>query len=469
MESDDFLEKDFYKTVEIKGHLKKVLYSDSVAKYTETVIKRSNQIGCWTITFDKLWDELLTCGNVVTHQDDKEYIFINDDKIKTLTYDVKNDQIIISVPQYIMRHKVDTKLVQLSLSSTKTLDITDNHSLLTYNKKTRDFDIIKPDECTSLPILDIELNKELLKFGYPISEHTNIKSLKTSMINQVEYNDYVYDVCFPQTQTFIADFCVIHNTDSIFVAIPTKEDRHTMSSTDLWNKAIEASEGINDLIIDYTKNVLLPRCNIKPEHNETFFKTELLMESIMFLDTKKRYAYKLLIKEGNPLNPPRVSYTGIDVIKSNVAKITQDLLKDVIENIALNLEILPDNKRNELVKTINKYHIKFNQCVDDLDTSYVGIPGKWARLKNMINGMKLYNHIMNEPVFEPSSSAKFIYIHPVTIGEFKNVNGICLPYEFNVDIVREKFKIFKINIDRKLHWSKVYNKTCERVVHVLKK
>jgi len=469
MQSKNFLEKDFYKTVEIKGRLKKVLYSDSVAKYTETIIKRSNQNRCCTITFDKLWDELLTYGNIITYQDGKEYIFINDDKIKTLTYDIKTDKMILDVPEYIMRHKVDTKLVQLSLSPTKTLDITNNHSLLKYNNKTKDFDIIKPIECEYLPIINIDDNKELLILGEPIDNLKNIKSLKTSIINKIDYDDYVYDLCIPQTQTFIANFCVVHNTDSIFITIPTKEDASQLAPDDLWNKAIEASNGINDLIIDYTKDVLLPRCNIKPEHNQTFFKTELLMESIMFLDTKKRYAFKLLIKEGNPLKKPKVFYTGIDVIKSNVAKLTQDLLKEIIENIALNAEILPENKRQVLIDTIGKFYTKFNQCVDDLDTSYVGIPGKWARLKNMISGMKLYNHIMNEPVFEPSSSAKFVYIHPVTIGEFKNVNGICLPYEFNTELVKEKFNIFKIKIDRKLHWSKVYNKTCERVVDLLKK
>jgi len=83
----------------------------------------------------------------------------------------------------------------------------------------------------------------------------------------------------------------------------------------------------------------------------------------------------------------------------------------------LNAEILPENKRQVLIDTIGKFYTKFNQCVDNLETDYVGIPGKWARLKNMISGMKLYNHIMNEPIFEPSSSAKFVYIHPVTIGE----------------------------------------------------
>ncbi len=287
MQSKNFLEKDFYKTVEIKGRLKKVLYSDSVAKYTETIIKRSNRNRCCTITFDKLWDELLSYGNIITYQDGKEYIFIIDDKIKILTYDIKTDKMVLDVPEYIMRHKVDTKLVQLSLSPTKTLDITNNHSLLKYNNKTKDFDIIKPIECEYLPIINIDDNKELLILGEPIDNLKNIKSLKTSIINKIDYDDYVYDLCIPQTQTFIANFCVVHNTDSIFITIPTKEDASQLAPDELWNKAIEASNGINDLIIDYTKDVLLPRCNIKPEHNQTFFKTELLMESIMFLDTKK--------------------------------------------------------------------------------------------------------------------------------------------------------------------------------------
>jgi hypothetical protein len=259
------------------------------------------------------------------------------------------------------------------------------------------------------------------------------------------------------------------DTDSIFINIPTKEDPSKLTSDQLWQKAEHASSGINDLIVDYTKDVLLPRCNIKPERNQTYFKTELLMESIMFLEVKKKYAYKLLIKEGNPLNPPKISYTGIDVIRSNVAKLTQDLLKDIIENIALNLDIVHEDKKQLLTKTINHYYNKYSTCIQELDIDYIGIPGKWARVKNIISGMKLYNYIMNETVFEPTSAAKFIYINPITIGEFKNVNGICVPYEFNKEILQEKFNIFRIKIDKKLHWDTLYNTTCQRVINVIKK
>lgn len=257
------------------------------------------------------------------------------------------------------------------------------------------------------------------------------------------------------------------DTDSIFIKIPTKNPE-SLTSTELWDTALKSANGINDLIIDYTKDVLLPRCNIDPIHNKTFFKTELLMESIIFLDVKKKYGYKLIIKEGNPLKVPKVCYTGIEVVKSNTPTLTQDLLKEIIEDIALNSKIPQDQRRQKTSECIDKFYNIFTECVNELKIDYIGIPGKWQKAKQVINGMKLYNFLMNENIFEPGSSAKFVYINNITIGNFKNINGICLPYEFNKDLIKEKFDIHKINIDINTHWSKLYNTTCQRVIDIIK-
>jgi DNA polymerase elongation subunit (family B) len=257
------------------------------------------------------------------------------------------------------------------------------------------------------------------------------------------------------------------DTDSIIFKIPTKNTEQ-LELSELWDRAEITAENINKLIIDYTKNILLPRSNINPERNQTFFKTELLMESILLLDVKKKYAYKLLIKEGKILNPPKISYTGIEVIKSNGIKITQEMLKKIIEDIALEVKLNLTEKKENTVKTIEIFYNNFIEAVNSFNFEYIGIPGKWSKDKQIINGMKLYNHIMNEHIFEQSSSGRFLYIKSVNIGAFKNSVGICIPYSFNIDILREKFKIFNIEIDVKTQWSKIFNTTCERVIKIIK-
>jgi hypothetical protein len=304
---------------------------------------------------------------------------------------------------------------------------------------------------------------------YKNAKLKNVRALHVTERDIIQYNDYVYDICIPSTQIFIANGVLVHNTDSIIIKIPSKKDIDKDNLKYLWDVAEKSAEEINNLIVDYTRNVLLPRCNISADHNETFFKTELLMESILCLDVKKKYAYKLLVKEGNVLKKPKISYTGIEVIKSNGIKLTQDLLKAIIEEVALNLEVPVNQKREKTLKLIDDFYNTFNQCIQDFNIDYIGIPGKWSKNKQIIEGMKLYNHIMNEIIFEPGSAAKFIYTKPIQIKDFKNQMGICIPYSYNIELLKEKFQTFNIQIDVNTQWSKLFNITCERVINTIKK
>ena len=128
------------------------------------------------------------------------------------------------------------------------------------------------------------------------------------------------------------------DTDSIFISIPF-QNADALSVEDRWKLAEHNAGKINELIIEYVTKTLLPRGNINPKFNRTFFKTEMLIDNALFLDVKKNYAYKLSCKEGVVLDPPKVKYTGIQVVKSDAAKLTQNLLKDMIENVMLNEKI----------------------------------------------------------------------------------------------------------------------------------
>jgi hypothetical protein len=457
----NLLEKDFYRKVEEPGYLKHILYGDSVAKYTTIDIQLNDNI-TYTLTFNDLWEYLINKLNKeVIYQNDKEYIFLTYE-FKILSYHLNSDKLIYEYPSYIMRHSIKDDLISLQLTNFKYIDVTKNHSLIGYTNN--NLYIVPPYYCNE--VLVNKLNFPLSK----LIDYNNIKNLKGLKVlnkNKIEYNDYVYDICNPSTQMFFANNILVHNTDSIIFKIPTKNTEQ-LELSELWDRAEITAENINKLIIDYTKNILLPRSNINPERNQTFFKTELLMESILLLDVKKKYAYKLLIKEGKILNPPKISYTGIEVIKSNGIKITQEMLKKIIEDIALEVKLNLTEKKENTVKTIEIFYNNFIEAVNSFNFEYIGIPGKWSKDKQIINGMKLYNHIMNEHIFEQSSSGRFLYIKSVNIGEFKNSVGICIPYSFNIDILKEKFKIFNIEIDMKTQWSKIFNTTCERVIKIIK-
>lgn len=437
------IEEDYYTKVEQPGYLKRVLYGDSVAEY-ETIIIQEN-FSIQRVSFEYLWNYLIDKSCLVIKKNNKEYIYLTNE-FKTLSYDIQQGVFVSKTPDYIVRHYIDDELIRIKTSNNKTLDVTKDHSLLNYEYN----NIVcrKPMDCEHV------LNE-------------NLKQLPIDYKTEMFYKGYVYDLCIPQTQNFIVNGILVHNTDSIFYIIPTKNPEEK-SPEELWDIAVNASESINDLIIDYNKNTLLPRCNIDPDDNHTFFKTELLMSSLLLLDVKKNYAYKLLVKEGNVLKKPKVSYTGIQVVRSDSAKFTQDLLREMIENIILNETIPNEDKKDKVIEVINDYRNKIKDHIKNLNLNDIGIPGKWSRDKLIINGMKLYNQIMNEEVFSSGSAGRFIYCK---FGKDfgKDINGICIPYSYDKDLLSEKLITNKISIDENKQWDTLLTTTCHRVINLVKK
>jgi hypothetical protein len=264
------------------------------------------------------------------------------------------------------------------------------------------------------------------------------------------------------------------DTDSIFISIPFK-GAEELSVEERWKISEKNAEEINKLIVEYVSQTLLPRCNIDGKHNQTFFKTELLIDSAMFLDVKKNYAYKLSCKEGKIIDPPKVEYTGIQVIKSDAAKLTQELLKTMIEQVMLNEKIKRVDRVRELVKIVQSFYDQFVDDVKKYKFDHIGFPAKWSKKDIFIKGMMVYNYIMQEEIFNLGSSGKFLYcglndqsvIKKSGIDEMKNT-GICVPYEYDVNLLKKKMEENQIYIDTKLHWEKLFTTTCTRVVDLAK-
>jgi truncated hemoglobin YjbI len=264
------------------------------------------------------------------------------------------------------------------------------------------------------------------------------------------------------------------DTDSIFISIPI-QNADSLSVEKRWGIAENSAKEINDLIIEYVTGSLLPRCNIQSSQNKTFFKTELLIDAAMFLDVKKNYAYKLSCKEGKIIDPPKIRYTGIQVVKSDAAKLTQNLLKAMIEKVMLNENIKRIDRQKEIAQIVQSFHNDFVESVINYKFHDIGFPGKWAKKDMFIKGMILYNYIMQEEIFNMGSSGKFLHcgfndqsiIRKAGIDDMKSY-GICVPYDYDVAKVKDRMEQFQIYVDQKLHWSKLFTTTCNRVVDLAK-
>lgn len=247
------------------------------------------------------------------------------------------------------------------------------------------------------------------------------------------------------------------DTDSLYVLVPAR-------ALDLGDKQRilnEAARRINEEIRRYFIEWLLPRQNVNPEHCHVDFKTEYLIESILFLDTKKNYSFKALAREGKPYPEPVVKTVGGQTVKSDTAALSRELLNALIRNIL-------DEASPETIKEVyESFHRRFLECCRALEIEPIGIPGKWGRKKQIIDGMQLYNRLV-EPVFQPGSAGLYVYCRfddPVRFHDFK---GICFPYVFDREKVSRTLNEKGVNIDVATQWDKILTLTGERLLAVIR-
>lgn len=264
------------------------------------------------------------------------------------------------------------------------------------------------------------------------------------------------------------------DTDSVFITVPRKNSQE-LSLKDRWDLIEKVAEDINDVVIRYNTEYLLPMMNIDPKYNKTFFKTEFLMETMMFLDVKKNYAYLLSVKEGKILSPPKPGYKGIPIVKSDAALITRNLLTDIINNIVLDINMDITEKYNLTIECITKYKNIFNTNIKDLDLLEIGMPKKWNKQDYVLNGMKLWNEISNSEDFTPGTSGLLFYITKGSGEKIKTIDlkdtssmTLVVPYNYNKKTLLENLAKYQINIDKNKQWDTVYHKIIERVLDCLK-
>ncbi len=299
-----------------------------------------------------------------------------------------------------------------------------------------------------------------------------IRPTKIITKSRIPYNDYVYDLSIPYTHNFMANGCLVHNTDSLFITIPAKESEK-LSSKQKLEIVDKTTNIINNAIIKYLNEYFLPKSNISIDQNSTYFKSEMLMSAIMFLDVKKNYAYKLEAKKGKILNNPEIEYTGIQIVRSNAAKLTQNMLREIIEDVILNENIASKDRLSKISEIVGKFHNKFLENVNNLKLEELSIPGKWSKAEQFINGMTLYNFIMKKEIFSVSSSGNFIYCifrKPALFQGFdmNKIKGIVIPQIYDETLLKNKLDEYQIQIDSVTQWNTLFSTTVERIIDLVK-
>jgi hypothetical protein len=287
------------------------------------------------------------------------------------------------------------------------------------------------------------------------------------------------------------NYILYTDTDSLFINVPEIKPESIKEAVEI---AQDLSEEINQVIQDYNINHLFPKMGISAEHNKTFYKTELVIESMILLDSKKNYAYNLVAKEGKIFDKPDTKYTGIPVVRTDYSKFTRDFIRQIVEKIALNKN-RTESGNSLLQKIAKEFYTRLEEDIEKYDFTYIGTPCKWNssykdnKMPFQVIGMQLYNTIIGEAIFSPLSAGVHVPIiienhnkfNDMTISiknkdprfikntPLSNLTKLVVPYGYDIEKLRSKMISHTIKVDKNETWSVLYSKVAERIVDLIKK
>jgi len=130
----------------------------------------------------------------------------------------------------VMRHRSGKKMFRVSLADSWHIDVTEDHSLIGYrDKESRGssgadghFANVRPAEIGKSVKRLVALKKGPLVVGRRASS-ADFDTVAPLRIEEIPCDGYVYDLEIEGTRRFFANGILVHNTDSIFLHQPTKD------------------------------------------------------------------------------------------------------------------------------------------------------------------------------------------------------------------------------------------------------
>jgi hypothetical protein len=462
------IDPNFWKDVEDPTKLKYVIYGDSVTPDNFINVKIADVVQNCTV--GELWDQLTKLIGY-SRVDGKEQIII-DSKFQIETYDRIYKKYYTN-PTVMIRHRISgqvCKLTTLDNHVTTTLD----HSLINFGKQGT---LIKvsPKEATKL--LDV----------------TERTAIEVDIINKeyIKYDGYVYDFSVPQTQNFIVNDILVHNTDSLYVHVPNQKYETNQQASDITDNL---AKEINGIITNLLNNHLLVKMNVDRQYNKTVFKTESVISKMMLLNAKKNYAYEEIAKKGHVHSTPETKYVGIPIVRSDYSKFAQDLIKYLIEEVALKIDAFDGNVSDVIFDLLKAKHSTLEEELTKFNFKYIATPGRWklgSTYKSepfTIIGMRLYNTMVDAEIFRPGLNGLSFPIEILDVEKFKQqlsrnfnrhptfinntplikINYLTVPTNYEVETLEYIFEKYSIKPNVEELWSKNFGTVAKNVITVIR-
>ena len=243
-------------------------------------------------------------------------------------------------------------------------------------------------------------------------------------IEEIESTEeYVYDIEVEDNHNFFANEILVHNSAYLIFKLPfNKRDDIQRTVKYCQNMTIRMNEVYRKAMDFYIYRL----GNWHPDFNTMQFKSEVIAFK-GFFGAKKFYALGKIWDEGVFYEKIKLKITGGQLKKADVTKVTKEMLTEIYNLLAINLEANDEYKiYNDIFVTIkNKYIIKLKEAIDNLDLEYFTIPKKWSfgEKKNIpapITGARLYNRLIKD-VFNVGDGV------------------LVLPIKYNIKVLHNEF------------------------------
>ena len=305
-----------------------------------------------------------------------------------------------------------------------------------YAERNFDFETVSRELAAGVSMLLTQRGKKhSLKYrdskdSYTIRTCDYYRSGRDPVLTEVEHDGYVYDLSVADNENFVdaVGGIVLHNTDSVMLELGGGIDKD-----DAIEQSFEIEEHINEAYDEFA----LERLNAAAHRFQIEF--EKLYRRFFQAGKKKRYAGHIVWKEGKDVDD--IDITGFEYKRSDIAPITKEVQKQVIDMIVHGEEL--DDVKEYVHEVIEDYQAG-NVNLDD-----VGIPGGIGKRLDaydtataQVRGAK-YANLMLGTNFQRGSKPKRLYlkgVHPDFWQRMEDEEGFDPSGNSKEDQLYRKFK-----------------------------
>ena len=335
--------------------------TDSIAKKSLLLIKDNKNIES-KITIESLFNKSYDkFGLKDITKNNQEIVKTN---YKVLNWTKENGLQYVPI-KYIMRHKVSKEQFKIKTKSCKEIIVTGDHSCIVFRNGKQ------------LSIKARDINKDIDKI---LSIYDNMKYQieEIESVEQLEnFNEeYVYDIeVDDNSHTFIANDILVHNS------VYTTYGNIFRCFTKEYKEKYKTDRSKLDWILKFNKEFLDKQNNrwceeiYNPRYGQNVheFELETIVRTQINLK-KKKYLKGYSFVKGKFYDIPKVSGTGIEIIKSTTPKLCREILTDLMNSLLF--EYNEEHKKEyilEFICKLEEYRKKFYAApIEDISQS-VGI------------------------------------------------------------------------------------------------